>query len=122
MIYEEALSKKLSIFLSPSIRTRLEQGRKEPIIAEVLSCKSSDDVRKILLPRVAQDAGIVQTINRYLKKISVLVVKLEDFHPSMDTVEKSQVDSVVDEFRKYLNERLEEAGEGEDTLPVLRFE
>ena len=29
---------------------------------------------------------MVQTINRYLKKISVLVVKMKDFHPTLDTV------------------------------------
>jgi len=29
------------------------------------------------------------------------------------------VDSVVTEFRKYLQDRLREAGDGEDTLPVL---
>jgi hypothetical protein len=47
---------------------------------------------------------------------------MEDFHPTLDTVEKGQVDSVVTEFRKYLQDRLREAGDGEDTLPVLRFE
>ena len=37
-------------------------------------------------------------------------------------VEKGQVDAVVSEFRKYLQDRLRDAGEGEDTLPVLRIE
>jgi hypothetical protein len=120
--YDEALSKKLGIFLSPSVRARLEQGRSEPVIAKLLSCKTSDDVRKLLLPEAEQNPGVVQTINRYLKKISVLVVKMEHFHPTLDTVEKGQVDTVVGEFRKYLQDRLQEAGDGEDTLPVLRFE
>jgi hypothetical protein len=121
-IYNEALGKKLGIFLSPSVRTRLEQGRSEAVIAKLLSCKTPDDVRKLLLPEAEQNPGVVQTINRYLKKISVLVVKMEDFHPTLDTVEKGQVDAVVSEFRKYLQDRLRDAGEGEDTLPVLRFE
>lgn len=121
-IYDEALGKKLSIFLSPSVRTRLEQGRGEPVIAKLLACKTAGDVRKLLLPEAERNPGVVQTINRYLKKISVLVVKMKDFHPTMDTVEKGQVDTVVGEFRKYLQDRLRDAGEGEDTLPVLRFE
>jgi hypothetical protein len=121
-IYDEALNKKLSIFLSPSVRTRLEQGRSEAVIEKLLSCKTPDEVRKLLLPEAEQNPGIVQTINRYLKKISVLVVKMEDFHPTLDTVEKDQVDTVVAEFKKYLQDRLREAGESEDTLPVLRFE
>jgi len=121
-IYDEAFSKKLSIFLSPSVRTRLEQGRGEPVVAKLLACKTPGDVRKLLLPEAEQNPGIVQKINRYLKKISVLVVKMEDFHPTLDTVEKGQVDAVVSEFRKYLQDRLRDAGEGEDTLPVLRFE
>jgi hypothetical protein len=121
-IYDEALGKKLSIFLSPSVRARLEQGRGEPVIAKLLACKTAGDVRKLLLPEAEQNPGVVQTINRYLKKISVLVVKMKDFRPTMDTVEKGQVDTVVGEFRKYLQDRLRDAGEGEDTLPVLRFE
>ena len=88
----------------------------------MLSCETPGDVRKLLLPEAEQNPGVVQTINRYLKKISVLVVKMEDFHPTLDTVEKGQLDAVVSEFRKYLQDRLRDAGEGEDALPVLRFE
>jgi hypothetical protein len=121
-VFDETIAKKLSIFLNPSVRKRLEQGRSEPVIATLLSCKTSEDVRELLLPEAAQNPDVVQTINRYLKKISVLLVKMEEFHPTLDTVEKGQVEAVVGEFRKYLQDRLREAGEGEETLPVLRFE
>jgi hypothetical protein len=121
-IFDDAIAKKLSIFLNPSVRKRLEQGRSEAVIAKLLSCKTAEDVRQLLLPEAAQNPGVVETINRYLKKISVLLVKMEDFRPSLDTVEKGQVETVVGEFRKYLQNRLREAGEGEETLPVLRFE
>jgi len=62
--FNEAIAKKLSIFLNPSVRKRLEQGRSEPVIAKLLSCKTSEDARKLLLPEAAQNPDVVQTINR----------------------------------------------------------
>ena len=56
---------------------------------------------------------------RTLKKLNVRKLRLADFAPSKRTIERSDVDQVVDEFRGFLVDALEA---GEDELSVLELE
>jgi hypothetical protein len=61
-------------------------------------------------------------INRYLKRIVVKRVKIADFKPKAGTIEKDQIRSVAEEFRRFLESQFS-GGEGDDdSLPMLQLE
>ncbi len=127
--YDKIINDKLQIFLNQAIRERLEQGKKEKIIAQILGCSNISDIHDVLISELQKDPKIVDIINRYLKKIVVKKVKLSDFNPENRTVEKEQIDKLGVQFQNFLSCQLEdlvrelkEAGEDEDTLPMLVIE
>ena len=117
-----ALDQKVQIFLHPAIRGRLKQGAAEVVIGRLLECKDVAEVRSILVPASLENPGIVDTINRYLKRIVVKRIKLADFKPALATVEEKQLTDVAAEFQSFLEAQLKSLGADEDTLPMLQFE
>jgi hypothetical protein len=117
---DAALDKKVGVFLNAAIRTRLEQGKQEPAIAEILQRTTLAELRAYLVSAASPE--LVQTINRYLKNIVIKPVKLADFKPSIATVEPDQVKQVAGELAKFLNDQIQEISGGEDTLPMLHLE
>ncbi len=120
--YETTINQKLQILLNPAIRQRLEQGKKEKVIAGILACSNITELRRFLVDTVLEDEDAVDIINRYLKKLVVIMVDLNDFQPTSKTVEKEQVPTLVEEFNNFLNQKLEEVKGEEDTLPILLLE
>ena len=120
--YETTINQKLQILLNPAIRQRLEQGKNEEVIAGILTCNNITELRRFLVDTVLEDEGAVEIINRYLKKLVVIMVDLNDFQPTSKTVEKEQVPTLVEEFNNFLNQKLEEVKGDEDTLPILLLE
>lgn len=122
--FEETLAHKLEVFLNASIRERLMQGEAEPSIAGLLQCKTNRELRAYLTERCQEDAGIVETINRYLKRIVVKKVRIADFRPTFNIVEKEKVADLAIEFQAFLEEQLQSvAGDGiGDILPMLQVE
>lgn len=121
-LLEEALDRKLEVFLNPAVRERLHQGESEPVIANLLNGKSLAELRAYLVGASLADASIVEIINRYLKRISVKRVKIADFKPSIGTVEKGQIAGLAQEFQGYLEGHLKEIAGDDDTLPMLQIE
>jgi hypothetical protein len=121
-LVSEALTRKLSVFLSPAVRSRLEQGKSEPIIAKLLACADADALRDCLVPACLEDAAVVEVINRYLKQVVVRKVRVADFTPTIRTVERGQIADVAVEFRKFLEGQMAAVEGGEDTLPMLQVE
>ena len=121
-IFNMAFNGKLEIFTNPTIRERLEQGKDEPAIAGLLKAKTLDEIRAYLIKECIKNPSIVETIQRYLKRIQMKTVRLADFKPNITTVEKQQIPSVVKEFQKYLEDEIDGMDKGEDTLPMLKLE
>jgi hypothetical protein len=121
-LVEGTVRRKLELFLNPGIRQRLEQGRKESLIEAMLKCQTVDEVQGVLVPAVLKNDEAVAVINRYLKRITVKRVRLADFRPSIGTVEREQVASVVREFQRFLEDQFEGLAEGREALPVLQLE
>ena len=69
-----------------------------------------------------EDAAIVDIVNRYLKRIVLKRVKIADFRPPVSTIEKDQIATLAQEFRKYLEEQLDSIEASSDTLPMLQLE
>lgn len=121
-ILDEAISIKINTLMTPAIRERLEQGRQEKPIAEMLKCKTAAKLRDTLQRLLLADDDVVDLINRYLKKIIVVRVNLSDFKPSIGSVEPAQIPQVAQEFQDFLNQAAEDAGNQDDELPVLQIE
>jgi len=121
-LLDTAINRKLAPFLTPEIRRRLEQGRSEPLIAQLLACDSLADLRGFLIPACLANPGLVDTINRYLKRLVIKQVRLSDFQPSCGTVAKEQIPVLAEEFRQFLEDHLAALEADDDTLPMLQLE
>lgn len=121
-LFDSAFNGKCEVFLNPTVRGRLETGRKEKVIASILDASDVAAVRKVLVEACLEDEAVVETIARYMKKIVVRKVRIGDFKPSMSTVEKDKIASLATEFQKFLEQELAQAEEGGDSLPMLQIE
>lgn len=121
-IFDDALDSKMEIFLNPTVRERLKQGKSERIIAELLKCRSIAEVRSYFVKLCLDDPSVVDTIDRYLKRIAIKSVKMSDFKPTVSTIEKEQIPALAQEFQKYLEDQISNIGADEDTLPMLKLE
>jgi hypothetical protein len=123
--FAEAINRKLEIFLTSSIQERLRQGAGDAFIDGLLACTTVEDLRDYLLEKaLASPALVTETINRYLKRITVKKIRLADFRPPKSLIEKEQIPQLVQEFRAFLEGQLQsvaESGEG-DILPMLEVE
>lgn len=121
-LIDQAFARQCQVFLNPSVRERLEQGRNDAVIAGLLQATDAAELRQYLCKTVLAEPRLADLIARYLKKIVIRRVQLTDFKPSATTIEKTQVPAVVDEFRRFLELEFKEAEEGDSTLPMLQIE
>ena len=121
-LFNATIDRKLAVLQNAAVQERLEQGKGEKIVANVLACGDLAALRKHLVGAVLKDPAIVDVLNRYLKKIVVKVVKLTDFKPSANTIEAEQVTAVAQEFQQFLEKALDEVKSSEDVLPMIQIE
>jgi len=121
-LFDAGINSKIEIFLNPTVRNRLEQGKSEKVIVKILAAKDVASVRAVLVKACLDDPSVVDIINRYLKQIIVKIVKLAKFKPSMGTVEKDQIPALAQEFQKFLEKELAEVDKGGQVLPMLQIE
>lgn len=121
-IFNTAFNGKLEIFMNPTIRERLEQGKTEPAITGLLKAKDLNEIRAYLVKECINDPSLIDVIQRYLKRIQMKKVRIADFKPSITTVEKQQIPNVVQEFQKYLEDELKGMEKNKDSLPMLKLE
>jgi hypothetical protein len=120
-ILDRTINDKMTVFLNPAIRDRLEQGRHEPVIHKLLECTSVQEIRSHLISEVLNCESIVDIINRYLKKIVLVPVKIADFQPDLKTVEVHQVSDVGAQFERFLLQALEPAPQEREEDDVIRI-
>ncbi len=121
-LLDDAFRRKMEVFLNPAVRERLEQGKAEPTIAGLLACETTDALRSYLVKAVEETPGIVDIINRYLKRIVVKRVRIADFRPKVGTIQKDQVNKVTEEFGRFLETQFTDDEGDEDALPMLQLE
>ena len=118
----EAFRRKMEVFLNPAVRERLEQGKSEPSIAGLLACKTSGELRAYFVKTVQETPGIVDIINKYLKRIVVKRVRIADFRPEVGTIQKDQIREVAEEFGRFLETQFTDNEGDDDSLPMLQLE
>ncbi len=121
-LVRKALDSKLGVLLTSAIRERLEQGKEVKAIKRILDCQSLDELRPVVLALCDEEPALADIIERYLKTITVGIVRLADFHSSLGTIERDQASQVAAEFQKFLEEALDKLGKGKDQLPMIRIE
>lgn len=125
-LVDETIERKMQVLLNPAVRERLDRMRDDERIAALLDASDALRLRSALMPMIIEQPEFADTLARYLKKIVVRHVRLADFKPSVQTIERTQVDSVVEEFRAFLEsafhvDRAKESG-SDDTLPMVEIE
>jgi hypothetical protein len=121
-LFNAALDRKLELFMNETVRARLEKGKSEPVIANLLKSTKLSEVRAHLVKACVAEPSMVDKITRYLKQVVVKSLRIADFKPSVATVEKHQIPVVVDEFKKYLENGMQSIESGEESLPMLQIE
>jgi hypothetical protein len=109
-----------SLLRQPALRSLLEQGRQETFIADVLAVASDDELASLLAKRVPADPSCATLLAKYLKKIVVKVIHLNEFRPTKTKVEKGDIEGVVDEFRTYLETAVDGDGKGQATILEIK--
>ena len=114
-----ALVNVAKLLMQPALRSLLEQGKSESFIADVLAAADAEKLAELLVQRIPADPAKGKLLAKYLKRIIVKVVQLQDFRPSKATVGKSDIDAVVTEFRQFLEDAV--GGDGKDQSTILEI-
>jgi hypothetical protein len=117
---EAALRNMASLLRQPALRSLLEQGRQEKFIADILASESDNNLAALLSQWVPADPVNAKLLAKYLRKIVVKVIHLSEFHPTKTKLEKGDVESVVGEFRKFLETAVDGDGKGQSTILEIK--
>jgi len=117
---QAALLNMASLLRQPALRSLLEQGKQEKFIADVLAAGNDDELAELLADRVPTDPANAKLLAKYLKKIAVKVIHLNEFHPSKTKVEKGDIESVVGEFRQFLENAVDGDGKSQSTILEIK--
>jgi hypothetical protein len=115
-----ALVNMASLLRQPALRSLMEQGQQEPFIAEVLAAPGDEKLADILAERIPADAGNAKLLAKYLKRIVVKVLYLHEFKPSKIKAEKADIETVVGEFRAFLETAVRGDGNGQSTILEIK--
>ena len=109
-----------SLLRQPALRSLLEQGKQEKFIAEVLAAPGDEKLADTSGRAHPGRPSHAKLLAKYLKKIVVRVIHLHDFQPSKTKVEKADIESVVGEFRKFLETAVDGDGKGQSTILEIK--
>jgi hypothetical protein len=109
-----------SLLRQPALRSLLEQGKQEKFVADVLAATTEDKLADLLAECVPADPGNAKLLAKYLKKMVVKIIHLHDFQPSKTKVEKGDIETVVGEFRKFLETAVDGDGKSQSTILEIK--
>ncbi len=119
-VVRSALVNMASLLRQPALRSLLEQGPQEPFIADVLAAPGDEELADLLAERMPGDSANARLLARYLKRIVVKVIHLNEFHPTKTKVEKGDIQAVVGEFRAFLETAMDGDGKGQATILEIK--
>jgi len=119
-VVRSALFNMASLLRQPALLSLLEQGKQEPFIADVLAARGDEKLADLLAERIPADPGNAKLLGKYLKRIVVRVVHLHDFKPSKTKVERADIETVVGEFRNFLEKAVDGDGKGQSTILEIK--
>jgi len=107
-LLNKSLMAKVRLLFSSALHKRLEQGIKEKFINDLLNFTDCDLLAAYLIDKITGEDShtFLSLLERYLKKILVVHIHLSNFEPEKRTLERSDLDRLVAEFRTYLFNQL----------------
>ena len=109
-----------TLLRQPGLRSRLEQGKEEKFIADVVAAKTEAKLAEILAECIPADPANAKLLAKYLKQIVVKVIHLTDFHPAKSKVEKPDIERVAGEFREFLEKAPGAGGTSQSIIGEIR--
>jgi len=79
-------------------------------------------LREFLISANKDTPEFSEIINKYLKKVRIIPVKISEFIPKSQTIERKQIPGVAEEFAAYLEEKIGTEKSEKDELPMIQFE
>jgi hypothetical protein len=119
---DAAVIQSLEFFQNDAVRGRLNQGIKESFIKELLTHKKGAALQEFLISANKETPEFPDIINKYLKKVRIIPVKISEFIPANRTIERKQIPGVAEEFATYLEEKIGVEKSEKDELPMIQFE
>ena len=119
-VVRAALVSMANLLRQPALRNLLQQGEREPFVTEVLKAPDAEKLADLLAEGIPADPANARLLAKFLKRIVVKVVRLQDFHPSKATVEKGDIETVVGEFRKFLEAAVDGDGKSQSTILEIK--
>jgi hypothetical protein len=119
-VIQSALTNLASLLRQPALRSLLEQGKQEKFVAEVLAAPSDEKLADSLAEFVPTDPANAKLLAKYLKQIVVKVIHLNTFRPTKTKVEKADIESVVSEFRKFLETAVDADDRDQSTILEIK--
>ncbi len=117
---EAALLNMASLLLQPAFRSLLEQGKHETFIASLLAVQTDGELAALLAEHIPTDPANAKLLAKYLKQIVVKIVHLNEFHPTKTKVEKGDIETVVAEFRKFLETAAADGSTSQSTILEIK--
>ena len=102
-----ALREKAALLFSDALRSRLAQGKGEVFIDTILGAKTIEIILVFLVESLTKTSPEIlehnlELLRRYLQRIRVVKIRMSDFRPGKNTLEKSDVEQIAEEFRSFL--------------------
>jgi len=115
-LYRSQIVQRAIALRSYDMHSLLEQGKTDKFISNILSSQDENALADLLVKELSADPKKAKLLDKYLKKIRVVRVRLSDFHPGLMTFGQDDLDTVVESFRQFLGKRLSKGSDDETVV------
>lgn len=115
-LYRSRIVDRVIALRSSGMRSLLEQGKNEVFIKKILAANDEATLADLLIKELSADAKKAKLLDKYLKKIRVVRVRLSEFDPGLVTFGQDDLENVVASFRRFLEERLGKSRDDETII------
>ena len=98
----------------------IEQGKAEAFIAQVLRSPDEEALADSLAKLIPADPANARLLAKYLKRIIKKTLLLRDFKPSKVTLGRADIETVVGEFRQFLENAVNGDEKNQSTILEIK--
>lgn len=119
-LLESALQDKARLLLSPLLKSRLADGKKETRIQQILITQSETDLMKLLLKyQKDKDFSVwIQNLGSLLRSVQIVKIKVSDFKPQNQSYHASEIGQLTEEFKQYLQDQFSKTNADDVILEI----
>jgi hypothetical protein len=108
---DSALQDKARLLLSPLLKSRLNEGKQDERIHQILMSPSEIDLVNLFLKFQNNDdfADWLQKLGTLLRSVQIVKIKVSDFKAQNKTYRANEIDQLSAEFKQYLLDQFSKA-------------